>query len=590
MKSKSKWTGDFETTTDTEDCRVWAFALYEIGSNDNFIYGNSITEFMELLYNGGFDEVYFHNLKFDGQFIMSWLLNAGFEWVESRKAAVPLSFTTLISDMGQFYSIEIYFERQGKRLNKTIIRDSLKILNFSVENVAKGFGLPIQKLELDYTTKREIGHILTESEISYIKNDVKIMAMALEFMFRQGMTKSTAAANALDNYKSYYCANFERRFPALESEVDGFIRKSYKGGFTYLNPIYENKLEYNGVVLDVNSMYPYVMSSSSGNLLPFGEPLYYEGEYKHNEIYPLFVQRFTCAFEVKPGKLPTIQMKGHFGFKPTEYLIDSGGQIVELTLTSPDFKLFLEHYNVYDINYLDGFMLKAAIGLFDNYINYWMEKKITSKKSGNKPMAQLAKLSLNSLYGKFGTRADNKVKRPFLDEEGVVRYYTTEGGDRKPLYIPMASFITSYARAHIINSSQFIRDWSLEHKGYDATIYHDTDSIHALLSEEDLEELKSLGLMIDDYALGAWKLEEKFVRGKWLHAKCYMEEIVEGESTYNKVTVAGLPQRLAPLVTFDNFASGFTTEGLDMKGIEKKLKYHYCPGGVVLDAIDFTIQ
>ena len=46
MRQKKKWCGDFETTTDINDCRVWAFALYEIGSDDNFIYGNSITDFM----------------------------------------------------------------------------------------------------------------------------------------------------------------------------------------------------------------------------------------------------------------------------------------------------------------------------------------------------------------------------------------------------------------------------------------------------------------------------------------------------------------------------------------------------------------
>ncbi len=43
---------DFETTTDENDCRVWAFACCEIGDVDNFIYGNSLDAFMKWCANG----------------------------------------------------------------------------------------------------------------------------------------------------------------------------------------------------------------------------------------------------------------------------------------------------------------------------------------------------------------------------------------------------------------------------------------------------------------------------------------------------------------------------------------------------------
>ena len=61
-----------------------------------------------------------------------------------------------------FYSMTIYFSVKGKKVNKVTIIDSLKILNMSVDKVAKSFGLPISKLELDYDTPREIGYILKE--------------------------------------------------------------------------------------------------------------------------------------------------------------------------------------------------------------------------------------------------------------------------------------------------------------------------------------------------------------------------------------------------------------------------------------------
>lgn len=58
-----KFTADFETTVSEVDCRVWAYAIYEIGV-DNFIYGNNITDFINWCYNKKENYViYFHNLR-----------------------------------------------------------------------------------------------------------------------------------------------------------------------------------------------------------------------------------------------------------------------------------------------------------------------------------------------------------------------------------------------------------------------------------------------------------------------------------------------------------------------------------------------
>ena len=142
-----------------------------------------------------------------------------------------------------------------------------------VSKIAKTFGLPISKLELDYNKPREKGHILTKEEKEYITNDVKIMAMALNILFKEGLTKHTSASNALANYKHIITdEKFLHFFPVLEKNVDTEIRKAYKGGFTYLNPIYKEKTVGKGVVLDVNSLYPSVMYEKD---LPYGEPVYF---------------------------------------------------------------------------------------------------------------------------------------------------------------------------------------------------------------------------------------------------------------------------------------------------------------------------
>ena len=41
------YTADFETTTDLEDCRVWAWALCNENNTDEFVFGNSVQTLMD---------------------------------------------------------------------------------------------------------------------------------------------------------------------------------------------------------------------------------------------------------------------------------------------------------------------------------------------------------------------------------------------------------------------------------------------------------------------------------------------------------------------------------------------------------------
>lgn len=575
-----RFTADFETTTDEKDCRVWAYALCEIGKPDNFYYGNNIEDFFKALqYKRENYVLYFHNLKFDGEYIFNYLLNNGYECIKDKKDRKDKTFTTLISDTGQFYSIEIFFEvGKNKKSNKVTIYDSLKILNFSVDKIAKAFDLPIRKLELDYTKYREVGHELTPEEIDYIRNDVEIMARALDFMFKERLTKMTIGSDALSYYKDMN-KNFNKYFPILPYEIDMDIRKSYKGGFTYLNDCYKEKETGRGLVLDVNSLYPSVMT---GEYLPFGEPIFFTGKYEEDVLYKLYIQTLTCSFELKEGKIPTIQIKNNLAFVPNEYVKSSDGDLVTLTLTNVDLKLFFENYNVENITYHSGWKFKALKGLFTSYITYWTEKKINAKKEGNNVLYLISKLMLNSLYGKFGLNPNVGSKYPYLNEEGIVKYGNYPIEIRDSIYIPVASFITSYARNKTIRTSQAIKDYTIKNYGKDYYIYSDTDSIHLL--EMSKEELSSF-VEIDDYKLGAWKMESTFVKGKYIRQKCYIEL---GEDDKLNVVVAGLPKKLGNIINFDNFKVGFTTENMNIK--EKKLTFKHVKGGVLLVNTDFTIK
>lgn len=575
-----KYTADFETTTRADDCRVWAYAICEVGNPDNFIYGNSIDDFIDWCANPkSNDTVYFHNLKFDGEYIIHYLLTHGYTYIEDKKQKDDNTFTTLITDMGQFYSIEIYFQvKNSRHLNKVKILDSLKILNFSVDQIAKDFNLPIRKLSIDYKAERPVGHVLTKEEIDYIRNDVEIMSRALDIMFNEGLTKMTIGSDALADYKSM-CPDFKRLFPLLPPEIDKDIRASYKGGFTYLNPLYKEKETGRGVVFDVNSMYPARMVY---DLLPYGNPVFFKGQYQHDPLHPLYVQQLTCNFELKEGKVPSIQIKCNNLFIPNEYVTSSNGIPTTLTLTSVDLKLFFENYDVEVVEWGSGWKFKAISGMFTDYIEKWTEKKIQAKKDGNSALYRIAKLMLNSTYGKFGLNGNCRKKHPIL-VDGIVKYEMGRLETRKTIYIPVATFITSYARAYIVRSWQKMRDYSMEKYGFDAVVYADTDSLHVLLSPEDVEGLKAT-LDIDDYKLGAWKLESSFKRGKYLRQKCYIEE----NDDYLNVTVAGLPKRLSKYINFENFKIGFTTEGMQIDN--PKLTYQHVNGGVLLVETDFSIK
>lgn len=583
---KNKFTADFETSTPNwlevdSEARVWAYAICEIGNPKNFIYGNSLDDFIEWCFHDKKNNytLYFHNLKFDGEYIFSYLLNHGYECVKDKTVIHDKSFTVLISETGMFYSIEIY-EKTGKHVNKVTIYDSLKILNFSVEKIAKDFNLPIRKLELDYDTYREVGHKLTEHEIDYIRCDVEIMARALKIMFDEGLTKMTIGSNALSYYKSML-TSFNRYFPILGFNYDKDIRESYKGGFTYLNPLYKEKeVNENIIVLDSNSMHP---SHMKNDYMPFGEPVYFTGEYKEDILYPLYIQRLSCSFKLKKNKIPSIQLKHTLGYMPTEYLETTNGEIVELTLTNIDLELFFMQYDIDDLYYHDGYKFKRIIGLFSGYIDYWIDKKNEAKKNQNGALYLIAKLMLNSLYGKFGLNPRVRGKFPYLDEDGRVRYHLYPEEIRDSIYCPVASFITAYSRYDIITTSQKIRDYTLETYNKDYYIYSDTDSIHMLsLSEEELKNI----IKIDDYKLGYYKIESRAIKGIYLRQKCYIE--VSEDGTIH-TTIAGLPKKLGKYVTIENFKKGFSIKATD-EDKEHKLKFTHVKGGVLLTDTDFTIK
>lgn len=551
------YTADFETTTDPDDCRVWAWGICDIYDNDDITYGNTIDTFFTWCKHHTGAQLYFHNLAFDGAFIMDYLLSNGWKWVEDKDDVVPNSFRTVISDMNAVYAITIYFA--SKKYVK--IYDSLKIVPLSIEQMAKAYKLPVLKGELNYDDYREVGHKLTEVEKAYLHNDITIAAMVMRVFLDTGLNKMTAGSNALADYKKMVGGQnkFRKMYPTITPTVDTFIRRAYRGGFTYVNPKYQDKVVNDGIVLDVNSLYPSVMAACDGQYLPYGEPVWFDGEPNPDDKYPLWVAMLTCKFTVKPDHIPTIQLKGNFRFVGTEYIRDSEGEVT-FTVSSVDWELITAHYDIEYLQWHGGFKFKANPFQFKNYVDKWVKVKNQATIEGNSGQRQVAKLMLNSLYGKFATRLQRMSRRPEL-HDGRVLYIDNEETLCEGVYLPVGVFVTAYARYKTITSAQQV---------YDRFIYADTDSLHLVGTE--LPE----NLDIDPVRLGAWKHESTFTHGKFLRAKTYVEE-EDGKLT---VHVAGMPARCHAQVTLDNFGFGAVYEG---KLYQKRVK-----GGIVL--VEDTIE
>ena len=80
VNTMKTYVADFETTTIEDDCRVWAYAICEVGNKDNISIGVTIDDFMDWCSKQKDNpKVFFHNLKFDSQFIIYWLFEHGFK-------------------------------------------------------------------------------------------------------------------------------------------------------------------------------------------------------------------------------------------------------------------------------------------------------------------------------------------------------------------------------------------------------------------------------------------------------------------------------------------------------------------------------
>lgn len=556
------YVADFETTTlafyeEHGYTKVWLFAICDSNSNVVKI-GETIEEFIQWCYDHPKCDIYFHNLKFDGSFIISYLISQEWVDIDNEPYCYYNGYKTLISEDGIWYTVEIMFD-DYHRVN---IYDSAKIIPLKVKEIAKAFGLPIEKEIIDYD-KYEVN----EQTISYVSKDVQIVAQALKFFKDQGFNRMTIGSIAFNECKNSIGKAFKGFFPKLTKEWLVEWRNAYRGGRTQVNPRYAGQVLNNVHRFDINSMYPYVISRKP---MPYGEPILINemGEYEF-EVYEV-----NIMFVLKDNHIPTLlKTSSRYHIFGDTYYTETE-DIEHMYITSIDLRILKKHYNIYYLEFIKGYGFKTSTTIFRDVIDKFYALKSESKGG----MRLLWKLILNNIYGKFGSKPVGKNKIPYINEQGVLSFETSEEHDMPNYYLPVAMAVTSFAHEMIDDAICIV--------GIENFVYCDTDSVHTLIQlPMDI---------VDNSEIGKFKYEGLESKSKYIRQKCYCY-IQDNKYT---ITCAGMTDSIKEYLIntyqdnlFNIFDIGLTiTEA--MEGIETKdmkLCPKRVPGGIILVPTPFSI-
>lgn len=483
-----------------------------------------------------------------------------------RQPKLGLYEYKLLIKEGIFYSLTI----QGPKCLIQFL-DSYKIIPDSLKKASEDFlGLMLPKDGLDYNKERTLDDKLTKEELNYICDDVFSLKYLIKLCCIDGFevngkyvkfNKLTNSAQSLYDYKETLLEDYNNRsnafidkefykyvneklkkskfyetdnddkkcnelfksiFPQQNKYVYRWERLGYYGGLC--TPHYENVAKFlkykdhKGKVFDVNSLYPFIMTS---RLLPYGvsnhDNLPYEEACKdYKEKFPLYIQEIIIHdFQVKKGKMAWVQVKGNKYFGGREILqnnIDKNGnkRDILLRLPTPLYELLFECYDVISYTLGEHMAFRGVNDLFKNYIDFWKTVKQTSEGARR----AVAKLRQNGLYGKFGMSCESEITN-FKNNDGVFTIeHTGEYYVSDTVYLPMAVFITGYAKQYLVQAIN---------NNYDRFMYCDTDSLHLYGTETPR------GMEIDKKKYGAWDNELTFDDFKYLSPKRYAERDVDSK-------------------------------------------------------------
>ena len=571
---------DIETTSTYYDDEKIAFMYlwgFGLGTSNNLLYyGRTWTEFLDFLQilanelNLSENRVlicYVHNLGYEFQFMRKY-----FDWikifaVDERKPIKALC------------SLGIEF------------RDSYILSGYSLEYTAKNLqNHSIDKMigDLDYSLIRHDETLITDTELGYLENDIKIILYYINEQIEQygKITKipltNTGRVRDYVRKNCYYSKNKSTYKSSkgkqknyreimenltLENIEYSKLKFAFMGGFTHANAQYTNKLVSNVHSVDFTSSYPSVILS---NRFPMGRGFTPSKDEILKNGYDYYIENFCCLIGVSyHGLKNKICYESYISESKCKIkgdkLIDNGrvfkAEHLATYITDIDYWIMdrcytYDYKTIHDlICYPKGYLPKAII---ESVLDLYAKKTELKGVKGKETEYFLSKGMLNSVYGMMVTDIvkDNIIYE--YDNWEIEKVNSSDEIDKynkkrsRFLFYPWGVWVTAYARQNLwLGILELKNDY----------IYSDTDSLkfinyekhkkffddyNAWVEQKQIRTLKHYNIDIEKLypktihgkikISGVWDYEGKYNRFKTLGAKRYLYE----QNNQLHLTVAGL--------------------------------------------------
>lgn len=444
--------------------------------------------------------------------------------------------------------------------------------------------------DLDYSLLRHSKTPLTDAEIGYCVNDVRIVAayiaekadqdggIALLPLTKTGYVRRYCKDACFyepdkPKKKSAKRARYKEIINGMTLEPDEYqqLKRAFQGGFTHANPMYSGKVMQDVTSYDFTSSYPAVMIAerypmSKAEMVDITS----SKEFYHNLRY------YCCLFDIEFNNLQSRYIFDSYISSYKCYRLDkaviNNGRVVSAdklctTITEQDFVIIkamykwdsvrIANFRRYKRDYLPTDFVKSILQLYEN--------KTVLKGVACKEIEYLnSKEMVNSCYGMTVTdivRPEivyedgwHGVRIPDL-REAIDKYNSNQG---RFLFYPWGVWVTAYARRNLFTGIlEFKEDY----------IYSDTDSLKVLHAADHTKYLSRYNDRIIDKLhramdyhgldhslispatvkgahkpLGVWDFDGSYDRFKTLGAKRYMVEYADTHDI--SITVSGLNKKI----------------------------------------------
>ena len=589
---------DIETSSymDEGEKRAVVYS-YALAIDDTIYHARSADEFFPLLEKIAAEMelsldhrlvIYVHNLAYEWQFIKHYMA-----WESAFAIASDRRIVRAVSKLG----IEF--------------RCSYVLTNKPLAAVGKDVGVQKMVGDIDHTLIRNSITPLSDEEMGYIDNDVRILieferqALAQEGgTIEQGLRSIPITKTGYVRRRMRKAALADPAFEQLISELTlteetyTLARHSFQGGYTHANSTVMGQEMGDTVAVDLASSYPSSMLQFTYPMSSFHSVAH---EFTAEELDKCIGHiHFFVTFVVYDGvsRYPFPYISLSKALSISDPFVDNGrvysAANMTLTMTDVDWQIFRRCYDVETIEIVDVMMAPAEYlpaAITDPIVAMYGDKTALKGVAGQEVNYRSAKEDINGVYGSVAmdpVRIDFEFNAE--DSEFVATIPTTEDALSKHnnsrsryLFYPWAAWVTAYSRYVLLMTMYDLIDAGV------TVMYCDTDSIYHkpspkaqgiidrvnnevrerlsaamhyrwfYASDEEVEDaLAPKDIKGVRHHIGLFEVDGHYDNFKTLGAKRYA--VMKGDQF--KITVAGLSKKAASYIKeiggMEAFVDGLT--------------------------------